>query len=253
MEKGAKINKTLSKPGGPSAKDLESIGVGTKESKEILLYDNLYGYAKYTFEMSVSNKGKVAFTFSQSGLDSVTSGNTTLTKKGELNLPVSGSALEGHPSYDVSANAKGISGISGSIGNDKSKTTYGVKYINGALAAYTSNQSNFVLPQQATNDVPTLKEKITFEQGQYLRDGGGPHLTKYDYWVEKGNLETAGEIMKREATKSLEIGVMAVATVAVGAFVVSTFGTGGLAVGGLAGGALGLGLSFNHKEKKNEE
>ncbi|MEE0950417.1 MAG: hypothetical protein U0L63_07830, partial [Streptococcus equinus] len=183
-KKGAKINKTLSKPGGPSEKDLESIGVGIKKNKEILLYDNLYGYAKYTFETSVSNKGKVAFTFSQSGLDSVTSGNTTLTKKGELNLPVSGSALEGHPSYDVSANAKGISGISGSIGNDKSKTTYGVKYINGALAAYTSNQSNFALPQQATNGVPTLKEKVTFEQGQYLRDGGGPNLTKYDYWVD---------------------------------------------------------------------
>ncbi|WP_268778085.1 T7SS effector LXG polymorphic toxin [Streptococcus equinus] len=252
-QKGAKINKTLSKPGGPSEKDLENIGVGIKEDKEILLYDNLYGYAKCTFESSASIKGKVAFTFNNSGLNSVKSGDTNL-KNGEITLPVSGSAIENYPSYDVTATSKGIAGVSGSIGNEKSKTTYGVKYINGALAAYTSNESNFTLPQENRNGVPNLKEKVTFEQGQYLRDGGdGPHLTKYDYWVEKGNLESAGEIMKREATKSLEIGVMAVATVAVGAFVVSTFGIGGLAVGGLAGGALGLGSSVNHKEKKNEE
>ncbi|WP_093815403.1 hypothetical protein [Streptococcus sp. 45] len=67
-------------------------------------------------------------------------------KKGELTLPVSGSAIENYPSYDVTAISKGIAGVSGSIGNEKSKTTYGVKYINGALAAYTSNESNFTLP-----------------------------------------------------------------------------------------------------------
>ena len=225
-KKGAKINKTLSKPGGPSEKDLESIGVGIKKNKEILLYDNLYGYAKYTFETSVSNKGRVVFTFSQSGLNSVTSGNTTLTKKGELNLPVSGSALEGHPSYDVSANAKGISGISGSIGNDKSKTTYGVKYINGALAAYTSNQSNFALPQQGTNGVPTLKEKVTFEQGQYLRDGGGK--TRGPEWSDIEN------------SFSSSVDTMANAAKNVGGFVWNHFGE--IAVGTLVGVVIGAGI-----------
>ncbi|SDP10108.1 hypothetical protein SAMN05216347_10560 [Streptococcus equinus] len=81
LRKSAKVNKMLSKPGGPSEKDLENIGVGIKEDKEILLYDNLYGYAKCTFESSASSKGKIAFTFNRSGLNNIKSGDTKLKKE----------------------------------------------------------------------------------------------------------------------------------------------------------------------------
>ena len=180
-----------------------------------------------------------------------------MKKNGELNLPVLDSALVDSDlisSYQIQGASNGFGGLSGSISDDTSKTTYGIKVVNGILAAYGSVESTITLPDEIQIDDFPLKEKVTFEQGQYLRDGNsGPHISKYDYWVEDADFETTGKIMKREAIKSLEFGTTLVATVAVGAFAVSTFGLGGLVVGSLAGGALGIGVIINHEEEKHEE
>ena len=109
------------------------------------------------------------------------------------------------------------------------------------------------MPQQATNDVPTLKEKVTFEQGQYLRDGGGPNLTKYDYWVKSGDFETAGKIMRQEAASGVKW-LLGIGAVAIGGFIISVLGAGSLVsigIGSLTGSALIL--RDSHKEKKHEE
>ncbi|WP_431770468.1 hypothetical protein [Streptococcus gallolyticus] len=254
-QKSGKINQVLSKTSGVTEEELRSIGVGVKDNQEIVLYDNIYGYAKYTFEISASSK--TALIFGKDGLASAKSGDTTLKKNGELTLPILDSALVDSdliPSYQIQGASNGFGGLSGSISDDTSKTTYGIKVVNGILAAYGSVESTITLPDEIQIDDFPLKEKVTFEQGQYLRDrNSGPHMSKYDYWVEDADFETAGKIMKREAIKSLEFGTTLVATVAVGAFAVSTFGLGGLVVGSLAGGALGIGLIINHEEEKHEE
>ncbi len=88
------------------------------------------------------------------------------------------------------------------------------------------------MSQQATNDVPTLKEKVTFEQGQYLRDGGGPNLTKYDYWVRKHKTEIAlvGGVGASALAIYFSGGLAVIPEIADGFFVVGSVAASGVAL-----------------------
>ncbi|SDP26921.1 hypothetical protein SAMN05216347_1128, partial [Streptococcus equinus] len=84
----------------------------------------------------------------------------------------------------------------------------------------------FALPQQATNDVATLKEKVTFEQGQYLRDGGGK--TRGPEWSDiKTSFSNATDTTVKTAKST-------------GDFVWNHFGE--IAVGILVGAVIGAGI-----------
>lgn len=183
-----------------------------------------------------------------------------MKKNGELTLPILDSALVDSdliPSYQIQGASNGFGGLSGSISDDTSKTTYGIKVVNGILAAYGSVESTITLPDEIQIDDFPLKEKVTFEQGQYLRDGNG-NLHGVE-WSDIKNTVSNGANITVDIAKNIgnfawnhtgEIVVGALIGVAIGAGII--LASPELVVGGLIGGVASLFIE-NNEAKNNEK
>ena len=165
--------------------DYVGAGGSITGDKEILLYNNYYGYTKYTFSIIGSSDGKVNLSYSKDGLDGVSTDFGNISKSGNYSTSQSlnGSAfqdqLKGSNNYTVPSN--GFQRLSTSLSSGNTKTEFGFKYVNGTLAAYNKEKTTISAASVKGTNVDIT---ASFEQGNYIRNNNGPHLSQVDYLVD---------------------------------------------------------------------
>ncbi|MEX2805720.1 hypothetical protein AB3329_11620, partial [Streptococcus sp. H31] len=226
-------------------------------TREILLYDNYYGYAKYKITLSATKDGNISISYNQEGVDGLKTSSNAVSSKGRYtssqSVPVKGSALDKglfNGSYQYAFDQNGVSGLSAALSGGNSRSEFGVKYVNGTLAAYSQTQSS---ASAALSDKSKGELSVAYEQGQYIRNSNVDAVPVESFdWGKVGNVAGSAVDFVGDTINSIDWG--AVGELAVGALAVTAITAVGFMLGGPGGAMAGASaalLILNTDDDKN--
>ncbi|MEX2805516.1 hypothetical protein AB3329_10520, partial [Streptococcus sp. H31] len=171
-------------------------------------------------------------------------------------VPVKGSALDKglfNGSYQYAFDQNGVSGLSAALSGENSRSEFGVKYVNGTLAAYSQTQSS---ASAALSDTSKGELSVAYEQGQYIRKSGdSPHMTQAAYLVDdirgvnwgQATSDVAQGTVNFVADNAVAIGVTVASIAAIGLATVFGGAGAGLAIASVIFSAIAA-----DKDSKND-
>ena len=183
------------------------VGVNGSLEKEILLYDNLYGYAKYNISLKKTQDGKLAITLTGDEVNNISAGGLVVGKgslSGTAKIPKSGIGGFGS-SVSAGITTTGIASASYKIGDDQKSTTVKVDKRNGQTVVATSTST--------TVSAKKVSGSIVYEQGYYVRNyppktaSATQSINGFDWGdIWNGVVQTAGGVAGAIKNTAIDVG-----------------------------------------------
>ncbi|MGT2787928.1 hypothetical protein, partial [Streptococcus loxodontisalivarius] len=199
-------------------------GVTGEYEKEIIFYDNYFGYGKSKISVSASTDSDVAIKFDKGVFSGIGLGESaSISKDGSTEGTLKGSALSSDSLTPSSTGKVGPeeAGISFTLEKDNTSLTMGYKYVNGVMASYASKKTTVNNAVEVSTDKEVKTDvSVETEYGKYQRnndDGSYYDLAGATVNVVSGVVSSGVETAKEVGTFVWDnIGTIAVGTVIIG-------------------------------------